>query len=272
MIYRTLLLQLDVHEPIEEKVRYGWELANRFEANLIGFAACDIAVAPMAFAGGAVVDGDLVARQTEDIENRLRSLKERFMRLTRDSNRASWRGLVSDPTRSLARQARAADLVVTAAPADPGPGSIDIGEAILAAGRPVLIMAGNRKPIEARRIVVAWKDAREARRAAVDAMPFLAHADDVLVATVEEDDRREAAESLVDMVRFLVRHGVKARHQLIATGGRTIAETLVERALEIGADLMVSGCFGHGRLREWILGGATRSLLHDHRLNRLLTN
>jgi nucleotide-binding universal stress UspA family protein len=74
------------------------------------------------------------------------------------------------------------------------------------------------------------------------------------------------------MVRFLVSHGVKARQQLIATGGRTIAETLVERALEIGADLMVSGCFGHGRLREWILGGATRSLLHDHRLNRLLTN
>ena len=272
MIYRSLLLQLDLYGSIDESVRFGWELANRMEADLIGLAACDVAIPPVAFAGGAVIDTEFVAREAADIDERLRTAKERFMTLTRDSTRASWRGQVGDPNHFLAQQARAADLILTGAAGSGEAGSIDIGEAILACGRPVLLMAENKAPLKARKILVGWKDAREARRAVADAMPFLVHADDVLVVAVDEGDRRAASESLADVVRFLLKHGVKVSQQMIETGGRTVGEALVGRALDVGADLLVSGGFGHSRLREWVLGGATRSLLADHRLNRLLSN
>ena len=272
MIYRTLLLQLDLYGPIDEKVHFGWDLANRLEADLIGVAACDIAIPPMAYSGGAVIDTDFAAREAADIEARLNAAKERFMTLTKDSNRASWRGDVANPDHFLARQARAADLILTGAAGAGEAGSIDVGEAILATGRPILTIAEGEKPLQAKKILVAWKDAREARRALTDAMPFLVNADEVVVATVDEQDRKAASESLSDVVRFLIKHGAKARQQMIEADGRSIGEVLVESTLELGADLLVSGGFGHSRLREWILGGATRSLLADRRVNRFLSN
>lgn len=272
MIYRTLLLQLDLYEPIDEKVHFGWDLANRLEADLIGLAAGDVVLPPMAFVEGAVADPGFVAREAAEIGARLKAARERFMTLTEDSSRASWRGYVGNPDHFLAQQARAADLILTGAVGNREAGSIDVGEAILAAGRPILVMAKGEKPLQAKKIVVAWKDTREARRAVTDAMPFLVHADDVLVVTVEEQDTNAANEGLADVVRFLIKHGAKAHQQTMESNGRTAAEVLVECAVELGADLLVSGGFGHSRLREWVLGGATRSLLVNHSVNRLLSN
>lgn len=269
MIYRSIMVQLDPYDPIEAKVRFAWQLAGRFEADLIGLAACDIPIAPMVFATGAVVDTELMARQNEEIEKRLATVKEEFMALAKDSSRASWRGAVGNANHFLARQARAADLIVVG-PSHDGPGSVEVGEAALAAGRPLLLPAGDMKPLQASRVVIAWKDAREARRAVVDALPFMSDADEVLVVSVDEDG--SARDGLSDIVRYLIKHGVKARAQLVAAGEGTVGEIVVSRALEIGADLVVSGAFGHSRLREWILGGATRSLIADQRLHRFLSN
>jgi nucleotide-binding universal stress UspA family protein len=77
---------------------------------------------------------------------------------------------------------------------------------------------------------------------------------------------------VAEVIRFLVRHGVKARSKVIEASDREEPEALLNEAKEIGADLIVSGGYGHSRLREWIFGGVTRSLLGDHSINRLMAN
>ena len=124
------------------------------------------------------------------------------------SGRLRWRGLIDDPSASLGRHARVADLIV-AGPSSRKPsrsrGVIDLGSVILCAGRPVLVPAEDLAAVRAEAVVVAWKDAREARRAVVDAMPFLASARRVAVVTVEEDEVGEAKHSVADVVAFLKR-------------------------------------------------------------------
>ena len=121
-------------------------------------------------------------------------------------------------------------------------------------------------------MLVAWKDTREARRAVVDAMPFLVAAREVVVATIEEADQKGARESAADVVRFLMKHGVKARSEVIDVGRAYAPEALVEMARAAKADLIVSGGYGHSRLREWAFGGVTRSLLRETGIHRLMSN
>jgi nucleotide-binding universal stress UspA family protein len=176
----------------------------------------------------------------------------------------------------LALHARAADLIVTGAGTPDLMGNshrlIKHGAVILAAGRPVLLASRYGKTVKGERIVIAWKDTREARRSISDAMPFLLRAQDVLVTTIEENDSLSGHESVADVARYLIGHGVKARSQTIGIGHADAALALSEIAREIGADMIVSGGYGHSRLRELIFGGVTRSLLRDSSLNRLISN
>lgn len=270
MIYSTIMVQLNVDGSSAGHIEFAWELARRFDADLVGFAACG--VRPIVPPSDSVV----MRYQIEEIENRLKMMKGEFEERTRDSNRANWKGLVGNPTQLLAQHSRAADLVVI----DWGESgvvrdsyrTVDIGTLILSAGRPILLASENLAPAKGDNIVVGWKDTREARRAVVDALPFLVRARDVLVVTLELEDQLEARNSVADVVRFLTRHGVRARSEIVALGGGQEGEALVQIAHGIGADMIVAGGFGHSRLREWAFGGVTRSLLQDRSLNRLISN
>ena len=143
---------------------------------------------------------------------------------------------------------------------------------ILSAGRPVLFAADDMKPLRAETVVVAWKDAREARRAVIDAMPFLTNAKEVVVAAVAAAGDHFAGDSIADVVRFLMKHGVQARSELLEAGRSDAAGMLADKASEIGADLVVAGGYGHSRIREWAFGGVTRSLLGAGSFHRLLSN
>ena len=215
-----------------------------------------------------------VERQIADIEERLEALKSEFDSLVQDNSRTSWRGIVGDPTRYLALHARSADLLIAGA-GNPGVGrlrTVDPGELILSAGRPLLFPAAGQQPVKGESILVAWKDTREARRAVIDAIPFLTDARQVVVATIEEDDRAGARDSAADVARFLMKHGVKARSEIVDIGRGYASEALAEIAVEVEADLIVSGGYGHNRLREWIFGGVTRTLLDDTSMNRFMSH
>jgi hypothetical protein len=77
MIYRTIMVQLDVDAPVRPRIQFAWNLAQRFEADLIGLAACQPHQLMVA-ADGAVIDGELMRRQMEEIERRLEEMKEEF--------------------------------------------------------------------------------------------------------------------------------------------------------------------------------------------------
>ncbi|MGB3386798.1 MAG: universal stress protein [Pseudaminobacter sp.] len=274
MIYNTIMVHLDIDLPATPRLAFAWDIANRFDADLIAFSAADPhLVASGDLDGSAAVEA--VRQQVEQIEERLRDLKSEFDSFAQDNNKMSWRETVGDPTRHLAVHARAADLVITGPGNDKSPSrlrTIDPGDLILSAGRPILFANEDYRPMTAENILVAWKDTREARRAVVDAMPFLTGARRVLVAATEEDDRTLARSSAADMVRFLMKHGVKAHSNISDLGRADTTETLLELAVEFGADLTVSGGYGHSRLREWIFGGVTRGLLKDGSINRLISN
>ncbi|WP_292148995.1 universal stress protein, partial [Mesorhizobium sp.] len=103
-------------------------------------------------------------------------------------------------------------------------------------------------------------------------MPFLCNAKEVTVFNAAEAGTLVARGGAADVVRFLMRHGVKARSQLLEGEGSPVGDSIIAGADRIGADLIVAGGYGHSRFREWAFGGATRSLLGSGSFHRLLSN
>lgn len=275
MAYNAILVQLDLDAAVAPTLKFGLGLGRRLETDVIVFAAAEAHVFVPGDEGG-IVAIEMLKQQTEEIEHRLEAMKEEFLAVVGDDEHVSWRGIVGDPTRQLALHGRAADLIVlgTTGPASRRDvhRSVDRGSLVLSAGRPVFVPAADLSPVQAERIVVAWKDTREARRAVSDAMPFLKATKEVVVVTIEEADQRQARESASDVVRFLSRHGTVARADVLGVGNANVEDAISRIAQEIGADLVVAGAYGHSRLREWAFGGVTRSLLADGSIHRLISN
>lgn len=175
-----------------------------------------------------------------------------------------------DPPQVIAAHARHADLsVLTAAnPSEPDDagivGSIFNG-LLFGSGRPVLMLP-SQHAVEApfRHAVVAWRPTREASRALHDSLPLLEQAGSVDVVTVEEAGlNEEAMFEGADIAAHLARHGVKANVVVRPQQrGETVATALLRHAADSDAQLLVAGGYGHSRLRQWVLGGTTRELMH----------
>jgi len=143
----------------------------------------------------------------------------------------------------------------------------------LQAGRPVLVVPTNGQPLSAGKIVLAWKDTREARRALTDAMPFFESAEGVLVLEVCEGDGVEDARIRTeDVAESLRRRGVKADAKVVTQDHHPASVRILDEAAAIGADLIVLGCYGHSRLGEWVFGGVTRDLLDQDEIYLLLSH
>jgi len=268
MSYKSILVNLDIDEPSEAALDMAAGLARSFEATLVGFAAADLPM-PIVTTEGMVVDGGFMEDQREDIERRLASAKTAFERKAAGLAGVEWRGGVYNPNRLLIETARLCDLLVTAAPTGDGPNRIDVAEVALHTGRPLLVLADAARDLSGKALV-AWKDTREARRAVADAVPLLARASEVIVATVDRDASEFSAESLADVALYLSAHGIKARTEVLSEGDD--AGALIGYAEALDIDLVVSGAFGHSRLREWAFGGVTRSLLNEKRFHRFVSS
>lgn len=167
----------------------------------------------------------------------------------------------------VARQARFADLVVLTQPY--GPDAPSAGEAVLEAAlfdgnAPALVMPHGATISGAphRRVMVAWNQSDEAMAAVRRAMPILRAAEQVEIVVVDPSPRSpEGAEPGAALCRMLTRHGVNATVGVLARTLPSVSEVLNRRASETGADLIVMGAYSHSRLREAIMGGATRHML-----------
>lgn len=150
MKFNTIIVQLDVDSAATPRLMFAQDLANRFAADLIAFAAADAHVFVPSDEGGGVA-AEMMRQRAEEIEERLNARREEFLSVTGDSARVSWRGELGDPTHLLAINGRAADLIVTCTPAS-GVASdhhrtVDAGTLILSAGRPVLFAADSLAPL-----------------------------------------------------------------------------------------------------------------------------
>jgi nucleotide-binding universal stress UspA family protein len=111
------------------------------------------------------------------------------------------------------------------------------------------------------RVLVCWDGSRPAARAIADAMPFLARATAVDVVIVASTREKSDEIPGVDMGEHLARHGLKIEVKRIVSTDVDVPNTILSHAADSGADFIVMGGFGHSRLREFVLGGATRGIL-----------
>ena len=166
----------------------------------------------------------------------------------------------------LAAACRTADLFVGSRPdGEPVAAHRIAEEVLLGSGRGCLFVPPGGKPRNSYgTCLVAWNDSRESARAVAEAMPLLQRAQSVVIAIVEEHGAGEQyrEEAGADVGRYMSRHDVAADVRMIA-GWEDSGEAILNEAKMTGADLIVMGGYGHSRLREWVLGGATRRALSD---------
>ena len=274
MSYAALMVYVDVDGIPEQRVRIASELAAKFDATLIGFSARAV---PPPF----VDEGMITAVTTEaDIKKMHKALAKRgnwFRNIVgADRQDIEWRTTLDLPCDALAREARCADLVVIGQQTQGRHDkhrTLDPGEVLVKLGRPALLVAPGVASLRAEHVVVAWKDTREARRAVLDAMPFLRTAKRVSVVEIcSRDEERNALARIDDVVRYLARHRITADPRPILHRDRSDADHLLQFALNEDADLLVAGAYGHSRLGEWIYGGMTRDILASSPLCCLMSH
>jgi nucleotide-binding universal stress UspA family protein len=140
--------------------------------------------------------------------------------------------------------------------------ALDPGAVLLRAGRPILLVPPGVALLAGKRVAVAWKDTREARRAVADALPFLRTAETVvLVEFCEQGEEASAQHHLEDVKQFLLRHDVGTVSERVRPIDATATSSLLRLVQDDAIDLVVAGGYGHTRLGEWIFGGVTRDLL-----------
>ena len=168
---------------------------------------------------------------------------------------------------TLAAHLRHADLVVVSQRSAEWEDSMLLEfpeEIALQSGRPTLVVpnVGTFGTV-GRRVVVAWNDRREAARAVFDALPVLEAADEVKLVWVNPDEEEKFQGDLptADIAQALARHGVKCTSSVAYGTDQSVGDILLNECSDYGADLLVMGAYGHARLREFVVGGATRQIL-----------
>lgn len=146
-----------------------------------------------------------------------------------------------------------------------------IEAALFESGRPVLIVPPGRPSFSANRIVIAWDGSAAAARATTDALPFLRAAEAVEILSIVGEKDLSTSVPGADLAPHLSRHGVNVsvRTATVLDSG-DVADTIQHAAAEFGAGLVVSGAYRHSRLRQWLLGGVTQSLLKNGRMPLLM--
>jgi nucleotide-binding universal stress UspA family protein len=144
---------------------------------------------------------------------------------------------------------------------------------LFGSGRPVVLLPSRHRRLrQLDRIVVAWDFSREAARALADALPLMERAREVRVVTVAGEKHLQTSATRADLEKFLGGHGLHFSLNQIALEGGHIGRFLMDYATNVGADMLVMGAYGHSRLREFTLGGATREVLREPLLPVLLSH
>jgi nucleotide-binding universal stress UspA family protein len=134
---------------------------------------------------------------------------------------------------------------------------------IFGSGRPTLVLPQNprSRPFALRTVAVAWDFSRAAARAVSDGLPLLEQAKKVRVVTILNEKNLDNKHSAEELSKNLSRHGVDVVLDRVDARGRPIGEVLEAYVASHDVDLLIMGAYGHSRLREFVLGGATKSLL-----------
>ena len=116
-----------------------------------------------------------------------------------------------------------------------------------------------------KRVFVAWDTDMHAARAVHQALPLLRQADEVTLGCIDPvmTEYRDGEDPGADAAKWLTHHGCNVTVQQYPSGGLSIGESLLERAKDSGADLIVMGAYGHSRIRNLIIGSTTTAMVQS---------
>ena len=136
--------------------------------------------------------------------------------------------------------------------------------ALFSSGRPLLLVPEGAQPaLRPKRVLVAWDGRIEASRALRESLDLLVSANEVRLVLVDPAESELGAEPGADAATYLARHGIKVTVDRLPRSGHTVADVLRRHAVDMAAELLVMGAYGHSRLRERIFGGVTKSMLDE---------
>jgi nucleotide-binding universal stress UspA family protein len=145
---------------------------------------------------------------------------------------------------------------------------------VMEAGRPVLLVpaSGEFKAV-GEQVVIGWNGSREAARAVFDALPILKQAQSVWLIWVDPQVESIAGDLPgTEIAASLARHDIKATAEALASDSASTGAALIDRAAQLGADMVVIGAYGHSRMREFVFGGVTRTMLKTMPVPVLMTH
>lgn len=257
--YANIMVPVDLSSETSNRVRLATGLADRFSSRLIGVAARPL-YAPLYFENPSEGVPGMMELEEKMAAEKIAEAKAAFRQMVGACRQVDWRQTFDSPNDFVLEQARAADLIIVGCPGEgtaaPNSMSVNGANIVMDAGRPVLFVPPGTDDLSGNRIVIGWKDTREARRAVWDSLGFLKRAEEVFVVA-------EQKSSADDVVAYLGRHDIDAISIDGLNPELSTAESLIRTAQREKADMIVCGAYGHSRTREWVFGGVTRELL-DH--------
>jgi nucleotide-binding universal stress UspA family protein len=273
---KDVMVNLWPGKDADAALDYAVSLAGTFEAHLAGVAFAYEAVpaamliddVPPVWIDQFLKDAEVAARAAVDKFNAAAAS-------AKISAEARWWNVGFTGTGEVfGRIARRFDLsVVRQAEPDKGtPAALIIEAALFETGRPLLIVPYVQKdPIALDRVLVGWDGSHCAARAVNDALPFLKRAKTVDVVVVSESGNSDEMPG-ADLAHHLARHDVKVEIKQIVAPDADAANVLLSHAADTSATFMVMGGYGHSRLREFILGGVTRTILDSMTIPTLMSH
>jgi nucleotide-binding universal stress UspA family protein len=256
---------------------YAVSVAAALQAHLTGVAFIYDPVVPMP--DGGYIPADVIERQRADNEAAAESAIKSF---TTASNRA---GISAEPVRlsaslagaadQFARMARCFDLAVVGQ-GQPEMSTMEqiIAEATLfGSGRPMIMVPYiQTAPFKIDNVMICWDGSRAAARAVADAIPILGEGSRVEIVIITNERGKQYDIEGADIGQHLARHGLKVEVNRFPGGDIDVADALLSHTADSSADFMVLGGYGHSRLREFVLGGVTRSIFQSMTVPVLLSH
>ena len=273
---KDIIVNLSVTKTDSTVGNYAVSVA-ALQAHLTGIAFIYDPVVPIS--GTGYIPADVIESQRADNETAAEAAIEDFNIAT---DRA---GISAEPQMStasltgagdqFARMARRFDLAIVGQ-AQPEMSTMEqiIGETTLfESGRPMIMVPYIQKaPFKTNNVIICWDGSRTAARAVADAIPILSKSSRIEIVSVTSERGKEDEIEGADIGQHLARHGLKVDVHRISRGNIDVADALLSHAADNSADLMVMGGYGHSRLREFVLGGVTRSIFQSMTLPVLLSH
>ncbi len=270
MTIKTILVCLTTQAHASTLMKVAVPLARRHNAHLVGLHTVE---ALMVYPGIAMhVPEPAFAEFNASQKEQAAAIEAVFRQHTQNEIFPSeWRLLRAESTTATDRMvesARAADVVIMShedKDADRYDQRNVQVQVIRESGRPAIVVPLDYDgPPVGKNILLGWSDTKEATRAAHDLMPLAAKDAEITILSVTSERRDALSDSTVlELAEAFDRHGLKARVQYLEASPKDVASTLMQSAFEIGADLIVTGAFGHSRAYDVVIGAVSHTLLRS---------